>query len=97
MKNYKNLCKPRTFAGEKKTYGEYLLVENLAKKDMGAYTVHSIYLGLCKGEILALAGLKRHGRLQLCEMLAGYHMASEGQAWCMSKWMQSTQPHMVSN
>lgn len=64
---------------------------------MGVYTVHSIYLGLGKGEAVALSGLKRHGRLALCEMVAGYHMANEGHAWCMSKWKQDTQPHKVGN
>ncbi|KOB69454.1 Uncharacterized protein OBRU01_16833 [Operophtera brumata] len=62
----------------------------------GIYTLHSVYLGLAKGEALALSGLKRHGRLQLCEILAGYTRASEGKLWCMSKWKQQTLHHMYA-
>ncbi|KAG6463098.1 hypothetical protein O3G_MSEX013666 [Manduca sexta] len=75
------------------TFGEYLLAANVSKKHMGVYTVRDVFLGLGKGEALAISGLKRHGRLKLCEMLAGYKLPSDGRIWCMSKWSLDMNPH----
>ncbi|XP_028178554.1 ABC transporter A family member 4-like [Ostrinia furnacalis] len=78
------------------TYGEYLLAVNVSKKETGMFILRNIHLGLGKGEVLALSGLKRHGRLKLCEILAGYKIPSAGEAWCMSKWTLKSEPYYYS-
>lgn len=77
------------------TFGEYLLAHNVTKKASGYYACYNVNLGLSKGDALALSGLKRHGRLDLCNILAGYDTPSDGTVWSMSKWRSDTQPHMV--
>ncbi|XP_012551102.2 cholesterol transporter ABCA5 isoform X1 [Bombyx mori] len=76
------------------TFGEYLLALNVTKKMSGYYVVHNVYLGMRKGEIVALSGLKRHGRLTFCQVLAGHLMPSRGQLQCMSQWSLKRQPHL---
>ncbi|CAG9796919.1 unnamed protein product [Diatraea saccharalis] len=75
------------------TFGEYLLVDNVNKKEDGYYTLRNINFGVGKGEVLALSGLKRHGRVKLCEILAGYKIPTTGQVWSMSRWKLKEQPY----
>lgn len=77
------------------TFGEYLLAADLTLRLGGEYVIHNVFLGIGKGEAVALSGLKRHGRPQLCEMLAGYREPSYGNVCCMSKYMLKSQPHKV--
>jgi ABC-type uncharacterized transport system ATPase subunit len=79
------------------TFGEYLLSDNVSKKDSGLYILRNINFGIGRGEVLALAGLKRHGREKLCDLLAGYKIPSSGELWCKSKWKLKSEPYNVSN
>ncbi|XP_059058370.1 ATP-binding cassette sub-family A member 17-like [Achroia grisella] len=76
------------------TFGECLLVANVNKKEDGVYVVRDVNLGMDKGTVIALSGLKRHGRLDLLEVLAGYKMPSSGVLWAMSQWRLNVDPHM---
>ncbi|XP_064072922.1 ATP-binding cassette sub-family A member 17-like [Vanessa tameamea] len=78
------------------TYGEYLLACNVSKKMFGKNNISNVYFGLGKGEALAISGLLGHGRLELCEILAGYILPSEGDLWCSSKWTLNKNPHMYA-
>ncbi|XP_013188642.2 ABC transporter A family member 4-like [Amyelois transitella] len=75
------------------TFGESLLCANLTKKDLGEYVLRNIYLGLGRGEALAISGLKKHGRVALIEMLAGLTIPTSGELWSKSKWKLNTNPH----
>ncbi|CAK1544413.1 unnamed protein product [Leptosia nina] len=78
------------------TFGEYLLASNISKKVAGIYVIRHVHFGLGKGEALALSGLLKHGRLKLCELIAGYTLPSEGRLWSMSKWSLNRNPYMYS-
>ncbi|XP_050362505.1 ABC-type organic anion transporter ABCA8-like [Nymphalis io] len=78
------------------TYGEYLLACNVSKKIYRKTNISNVYFGLGKGEALAISGLLEHGRLELCEILAGYKLPNEGDLWCSSKWTLSRNPHMYA-
>ncbi|XP_075977961.1 ABC transporter A family member 5-like [Anticarsia gemmatalis] len=78
------------------TFGEYLFAMNVSQREGGVYKVRGVYLGLGRGEALGIAGLKRHGRLRLCEILAGYKLPCDGSAWTMSKWKLTSNPNMYS-
>ncbi|KAF9803313.1 hypothetical protein SFRURICE_007159 [Spodoptera frugiperda] len=54
------------------TFGDYVLASNVAKRIGNFYAVHNVYLGIGRGEALALSGLKQQGRTALGEILAGY-------------------------
>ncbi|XP_073958396.1 uncharacterized protein [Choristoneura fumiferana] len=82
----------RTIGIKKDTYGEHLLVHNLTRRDSGRYILRNISFGIGKGQALAVVGLKRHGRLRLCEILAGYRLPSDGNAYTISKWNLFTKP-----
>nr|XP_049704612.1 ATP-binding cassette sub-family A member 17-like [Helicoverpa armigera] len=77
-------------------FGEYLLAAGITLRSGGVYAVHNIYLGIGKGEAIALSGLKRHGRTLLCEVLAGYKSPCDGNLWAMSKDKLMTEPHQYS-
>lgn len=77
------------------TFGEYILAQDLTKKQIGYPDIIGIYLGVGKGEAVAITALKTHGRRQLCDLLAGVTMADGGNVWSMSKWLQAKDPHMV--
>lgn len=62
---------------------------------MGLNSIHNVYLGVGKGQALAISGLKRHGREKLLDLLAGYKLPDAGHAVCMSKWNIRKDPHMV--
>ncbi|KAJ8736633.1 hypothetical protein PYW08_007289 [Mythimna loreyi] len=87
---------PGRFRGKVDTFGEYLLVTGLTKRHDGIYMLHNVYLGIGKGEILAVSGLKRHGRSIMCEILAGYEPPCTGNVWAMSKYKLKSQPHEYS-
>ncbi|CAH0405612.1 unnamed protein product [Chilo suppressalis] len=78
------------------TFGEYLLAENVLREEKGYYLLRNINLGVGKGEVLAVSGLQRHGRVKLCEILAGYKIPTSGHVWCMSKWKLKIQPYMYT-
>ncbi|CAD0194553.1 unnamed protein product [Chrysodeixis includens] len=78
------------------TFGEYLLASDITLRSGGQYVIHNVFLGIGKGEAIALSGLKCHGRLKLCEMLAGYRDPSHGSLCSMSQYMLETNPHEVS-
>ncbi|CAB3240181.1 unnamed protein product [Arctia plantaginis] len=78
------------------TFGEYICAENLSRRDTGLYVVRSAYLGLGRGGAQAISGLKRHGRLDLLEILSGYRIPCVGNVWAMSKWNLATNPHKYS-
>ncbi|KAJ8735281.1 hypothetical protein PYW07_006901 [Mythimna separata] len=84
------------FNGKVDTFGEYLLVTDLTKRRDGNYFLHNVYLGIGKGEVVAVSGLKHHGRGMLCEILAGYEAPCSGNVWCMSKYKLQSQPHQYS-
>lgn len=79
------------------TFGEYLLACNVYRRHMGIYAIRNVYLGIGKGEVLALSGLKRHGRQKLCEVLSGFRIPSQGHIWCMSKWSLEKNPHQFKS
>lgn len=81
--------------GKIDTFGEYLLVTNLTKRHDGIYKLLNVYLGVGKGQVLAVSGLKHHGRSMLCEILAGYQAPCAGNVWAMSKYKLRSQPHRV--
>lgn len=59
-------------SGEKvNTFGEYLLACNVSQRIYGKSNIGNVYFGLGKGEALAISGLVEHGRLKLCDVLAG--------------------------
>ncbi|XP_022821324.1 ABC transporter A family member 3-like [Spodoptera litura] len=78
------------------TFGDYVLASNVAKKVGNFYAVHNVYLGIGRGEALALSGLKQQGRNTLGEVLAGYKTPDVGNVWAMSKYKLRTQPHNYS-
>ncbi|XP_069364004.1 ATP-binding cassette sub-family A member 17-like [Maniola hyperantus] len=78
------------------TFGEYLLACNVSQRRFGKSKIRNVYLGLGKGEALAISGLSAHGRLRLCEILAGYQMSTEGNLWCLSKWRLHIDPHQYA-
>ncbi|XP_063357969.1 ABC transporter A family member 4-like, partial [Cydia amplana] len=78
------------------TFGENLLVNNLSKRVDGAYKLSRISFGIGKGEALSLVGQSMGGRLELCEILAGFKMPSSGSISAMSRWSLTTDPHMYS-
>ncbi|CAH0724551.1 unnamed protein product, partial [Brenthis ino] len=79
------------------TFGERLLACNVSQRRFGKNFIHNIYLGLGKGEALAISGLLEHGRLRLCQILAGYILPSEGDLWCVSKWTLNRNPHKYAS
>ncbi|KAF9420274.1 hypothetical protein HW555_003495 [Spodoptera exigua] len=78
------------------TFGDYILASNVAKRIGNFYAVHNLFLGIGRGEALALSGLKAHGRTTLGEILAGYTTPDVGNVWAMSKYKLRTQPHKYS-
>ncbi|XP_039755169.1 uncharacterized protein LOC120630088 [Pararge aegeria] len=78
------------------TFGEYLLACNVSLRKFGKSVIRNVYLGLGKGEALAISGLSVHGRLRLCEILSGYEMSTEGNLWCLSKWRSNRDPHQYA-
>ncbi|CAH2102941.1 unnamed protein product [Euphydryas editha] len=78
------------------TFGEYLLACNVSQRSLGKRYIGNVYFGLGKGDALAISGLVDHGRLKLCEVLAGYVLPSEGNLWCLSKWTSNRNPHMYA-
>ncbi|XP_049878156.1 retinal-specific phospholipid-transporting ATPase ABCA4-like [Pectinophora gossypiella] len=74
------------------TFGEYLLAVNLSRVWNNKYVVRNVHLGVGRGEALAIAGLMRHGRTILCEMLSGYKKRNEGHLWAMSKYRLKYSP-----
>ncbi|CAH0694939.1 unnamed protein product [Spodoptera exigua] len=96
----RNLCPMNTFhkcCDEKvDTFGDYILASNVAKRIGNFYAVHNLFLGIGRGEALALSGLKAHGRTTLGEILAGYTTPDVGNVWAMSKYKLRTQPHKYS-
>ncbi|XP_026319552.1 ABC transporter A family member 3-like [Hyposmocoma kahamanoa] len=75
------------------TFGEYILAVNVSKTEGGMNKLQNVYLGLGKSEAVALSGLMRHGRLLLCQILAGYRMPDEGHVWAMSNYRLNYSPH----
>ncbi|XP_053616877.1 ATP-binding cassette sub-family A member 17-like [Plodia interpunctella] len=75
------------------TFGESLLCANLTEKRLGEYVLRNVYLGLGRGEALAISGLKKHGRVALIETLAGLNIPSCGQLWAKSKYKLNSTPH----
>ncbi|CAG4983976.1 unnamed protein product [Colias eurytheme] len=78
------------------TFGEYLLASNVSQLHYGKYVIKHINLGIGRGEALALSGLLHHGRLKLCELLAGLKLPNEGKLWSMSKWSLDRNPYQYS-
>ncbi|XP_063395629.1 ABC transporter A family member 4-like [Cydia fagiglandana] len=78
------------------TFGENLLVNNLSKRINGVYKLSHISFGIGKGEALSLVGQSRAGRLDLCEILAGFKMPSSGTISAMSRWSLTIDPHKYS-
>ncbi|KPJ09459.1 ATP-binding cassette sub-family A member 3 [Papilio machaon] len=76
-----------------KTFGEYLLAVDVTKKHIGECIIRHLYLGLEKGEVKAVSGLVLHGRRNLCEILAGYKIPTDGKLWAMSTWEVRRHPH----
>lgn len=72
------------------------MASNVAKRIGNFYAVHNVYLGIGRGEALALSGLKQQGRTALGEILAGYKTPDVGNVWAMSKHKLRTEPHNVS-
>ncbi|XP_063616236.1 ABC transporter A family member 4-like, partial [Cydia splendana] len=81
---------------KKDTFGENLLVNNLSKRVNGAHKFSRISFGIGKGEALSLVGQSRAGRLDLCEILAGFKMPSSGSISAMSRWSLTIDPHKYS-
>ena len=67
----------------------------LTKRHDATYKVHNVYFGIGKGEMLTVAGLQKHGRSLLCEILAGYGVPNVGNVYAMSKYKLKSQPHKV--
>ncbi|XP_063549136.1 uncharacterized protein LOC134756238 [Cydia strobilella] len=78
------------------TFGENLLVNNLSKRVNGSYKLSRIFFGIGKGEALSLVGQSMGGRLELCEIIAGFKMPTSGSISAMSRWSLTTDPHMYS-
>ncbi|XP_038207795.1 ABC transporter A family member 4-like [Zerene cesonia] len=78
------------------TFGEYLLASNMSQRHYGKYVIRHINFGIGRGEVLALSGLLHHGRLKLCELLAGLKLPNEGRLWSMSKWSLDRNPYQYS-
>lgn len=70
---------------------------DVAKTRSGECIIRHLYLGLEKGEVKAVSGLMLHGRKNICEILAGYKIPSDGKLWAMSTWEVRSHPHKVCN
>ncbi|CAG9118000.1 unnamed protein product [Plutella xylostella] len=77
-------------------FGEYLLVNGVSLKQHGLFSLTNIYLGVGRGGALAVSGIGRHGRVALCELLAGYRLPTGGDALVMSKYSLWRSPHKYS-
>ncbi|XP_022126096.2 ABC transporter A family member 4 [Pieris rapae] len=82
--------------GKGDTFGEYLLAKDVSRNVQGVYVIRHIHFGLGKGEALAVSGLLKHGRLKLCEVIAGYRLPSDGRLWSVSKWSLNRNPYLYS-
>ncbi|CAH3968524.1 unnamed protein product [Pieris brassicae] len=78
------------------TFGEYLLAKDVSRKVQGVYVIRHVHLGVRKGEALAISGLLKHGRLKLCEVVAGFKLPSDGRLWSVSKWSLNRNPYLYS-
>ncbi|XP_061385750.1 ATP-binding cassette sub-family A member 17-like [Danaus plexippus] len=80
----------------KKQVETYLLAHNISQRHYEKSIIRNVYLSLSKGEVLAISGVLEHGRLRLCEILAGFQLPTDGQLWCLSKWTLLRNPHLFS-
>ncbi|CAH2049945.1 unnamed protein product, partial [Iphiclides podalirius] len=80
-----------------KSFGEYLLAVNVTRASTSSCTIRNVYFGMGRGQVISLSGLIHHGRKNLCDLLAGYKLPSEGQLWAMSTWELSRHPHKYAS
>ncbi|CAG9581060.1 unnamed protein product [Danaus chrysippus] len=74
----------------------HLLALNVSQRHYEKSMIRNVYLSLSKGEVLAISGVLEHGRLRLCEILAGYQLPTDGKLWSLSKWTVLQNPHLYS-
>lgn len=70
-------------------------MNGVSLKQHGLFSLTNIYLGVGRGGALAVSGIGRHGRVALCELLAGYRLPTGGDALVMSKYSLWRSPHKV--
>ncbi len=85
----KAACKP----GE-----EALLVQDLyARNDRGLLALKGVSFGICRGEILGIAGIAGNGQRELVEVLTGLRRAERGKVLLLGRDVTNRSPRFLSD